>query len=216
MRYSPEEKASIEATRVRLADHRALPWLGRIADRWSSDYPKKSDREELRLYDLGPAGRIRENIEIAILDSRQATRRLSLTRGYVETADTVDPSIRSSIMIQVPDGSIYHSLFAVLGLQHQPSREKVPALYRVFGGQMVRPEQELGLGAGVYAERNKKSNEALQGIYTATDSRSPISKALLTTELLESLDEPTTELVESFTVAVRNQAFMASVMSGGL
>ena len=216
MRYSTEELEAINTTRTRLEEHNALSWLARIADRWGSDYPQKSSREELRRYDLGPAGRIHENIRIALLDTRQATRRLSRTRGYVDTVNDIDPSIDSSIMIQVKDRSDYHELFEALGLRHEPSREKIPALYRVFGGQQVRPEQEVGLGAGVYVERNKKTDQSLQGIYTATDDQTPISKVALTPELLESLDEPTSELLEGFTVDVRNHAFMASVMSGSL
>jgi|GEM_PF-5208268 len=61
----------MKETRNRLADHQALPFFKRALRRISGQYPDRYDRRELRRYEIGPWGRVKEDLSEAVFFSRK-------------------------------------------------------------------------------------------------------------------------------------------------
>lgn len=61
----------MQETKEQLEEHKALKFFKRALKRIRGDYPERQAREELRRYELGAWGRIREDLSKAVHDSRR-------------------------------------------------------------------------------------------------------------------------------------------------
>lgn len=67
----------MQETKGQLEEHQALPFYKRALKRIRGEYPKRQAREELRRYEIGSWGRIREDLSEAVNESR----RISMATG---------------------------------------------------------------------------------------------------------------------------------------